>query len=119
MTRTFDGWKAPEARPTPRSPDVILSFAALGGVTQGTAAEGDAAAWNVRSTRPMELLAYVAAIGLGAWLALYLIGLITVPNPPGPIPTLKLVLQIVVVVFALWLLAAVFGLVPGPHPHAH
>jgi len=62
----------------------------------------------------MTLLVYVLVIALLVWLGLYLVGLIPVPNPPGPIPVLKIVLQVVVVVIAIWLLLRLIGLIPGP-----
>jgi hypothetical protein len=57
---------------------------------------------------PMLLLAYVAAIGLGAWLALYFVGTIAVPPAPSPVPTIKVVVQLFIVVVALFLLWSVF-----------
>lgn len=62
----------------------------------------------------MLLLVQVIVVAFVVWLALYLVGLIPVPNPPGPIPIVKIFLQAVIVLVAIVVLLELVGLFRGP-----
>lgn len=58
----------------------------------------------------MTLLAYVLAIALVVWIALYLVGLVPAPSPlSGPVAAIRLVLQVAICIVAIVLLFEVLG----------
>jgi nitrate reductase NapE component len=59
----------------------------------------------------LYLLVYLAVLGFALWILRMIIGAIGVPEPWGTI-----FIAIIALLFLIWLLSALFGILPGSAP---